>query len=151
MFLDIMSVLPFHFKVSPRSCNWWDCLSWFDLDSRHLMAVGIWNTVMLVVICCDFSLHFIVIILNIHASNCFEVYLRCLVFLDLSLLVSGYWIPLTYLSQLKLFVCLLHLYSLPLLHGQLIFWQRFVHAGIAACIFLLLFMCLLICCSCFLL
>jgi len=38
---NIMSLFPVPFKVSPWSCNWWDCLSWFDLDSRHLMVVGI--------------------------------------------------------------------------------------------------------------
>jgi hypothetical protein len=36
-------VLPFCFKVSPWSCNRRDCLSWFDLDSRHLVVVGIWK------------------------------------------------------------------------------------------------------------
>lgn len=42
---NIMSLFTVLFKVSPWSCDWWDCLSWFDLDSRHLMVVGIRNTV----------------------------------------------------------------------------------------------------------
>jgi len=46
---NIMSLFPVTFKVSPWSCNWWDCLSWVDFDSRHLMVVGISNTVN---VCC---------------------------------------------------------------------------------------------------
>lgn len=38
---NIMSLFSVTFKVSTWSCNWWDCLSWVDLDSRYLMVVGI--------------------------------------------------------------------------------------------------------------
>lgn len=33
----------FFLKVSSRSCYWWNCLPWIDIDRRNPMEVGIWK------------------------------------------------------------------------------------------------------------
>lgn len=35
--------LCFFLKVSSRSCYWWNCLPWIDIDRRNPMEVGIWK------------------------------------------------------------------------------------------------------------
>lgn len=103
-------------KVSSWSSDWWNCLSWVDLDCRHPMVVSI--LVLAVRGLLPFKA-FEAAWINDHLlANLWSYYF----------LMPGHWILWIFLCPLRLFVYSLHQFSLHLLHGPLIFWPRFVCA-----------------------